>query len=78
MEIRAFFTGIKIEECDIEYLQPFRSRPIETTEGERKAYSLKSTDWEGFIVAGPVFLHEDNKRFTEKSALLANELPFHL
>lgn len=78
MEIRTYIHGLRIEESSIDCIGDQSSRPIDILHPEETVYSLKSTDWEGFIVGGRVFIHEDDRKFTAKSALLENELPFHL
>jgi hypothetical protein len=72
LEIRAWFKGIRIEEEDNpEFLKNQRSRPTQLVEPGNKTYLLRSTGWEGFVVAGLVQFVEDTGELFDPSGLVA-------
>ena len=72
LEIRAWFKGIRIEEEDNpEFLKNQRSKPAELVEPGNKIYSLRSSAWEGFVVAGPVQFVEDTGELFGPSGLVS-------
>lgn len=70
MELRTWFSGIKIEEVGLEYLEGFRSNPISMIEPGNKVYSVRGDDWLGFIVGGIIAVREDDGEFMSPSWLL--------
>ncbi len=72
MEVRSWFTGVKIEEVEPPLLQDRESRPIELMEPGNKAYRLIGSGWEGFVIGGIISIHEDGEEFFAPSTLLAS------
>ena len=70
MEIRSWFEGFEIALVDQDYLRDFRSRPAEMMEPGLNVYATSGKGWQGFIVGGKLFVHEDGADFTAPSALL--------
>lgn len=72
LEIRAWFKGIRIQEEDNpEFLKNRRSNPAELVEPGNKIYSLRSSGWEGFVVAGLVQFVEDSGELFGPSGLVS-------
>ena len=72
LEIRAWFKGIRIEEEDSpDFLKNQRSKPVELVEPGNKIYSIRSSGWEGFVVAGPVEFIEDSGELFGPSSLVS-------
>jgi hypothetical protein len=80
MEVRCWFDGISIEEVDPDYLAPFKSNPIELLEPGNRVYSLRGSNWQGFVLGGSVFTNEDDREFRAPSDLwsMANPLDAQL
>ena len=70
LEIRAWFEGFEVAEGSISNLVGFRSNPDQVFEPGNKIYILRGQSWEGFILGGTLFIHEDNEEFTAPSALI--------
>jgi hypothetical protein len=60
MEMRCWFDGVNIEEVGPDYLNGFRSNPVEMMEHGNRVYAVTGTGWIGFIVGGIVSTLEDN------------------
>jgi hypothetical protein len=74
LEIRAWFDGLEITEVDRDYLDGFRSNPLEMLEQPGlKVFALDGKGWQGFVVAGGVLLHEDEADFMDPSELLRGD-----
>ena len=72
LEIRAWFKGIRIEEeINPEFLNNQRSRPAQMIEPGNKIYSLRSSGWEGFVIAGLVQFIEDSGELFGPSSLVS-------
>jgi hypothetical protein len=71
VEIRSWFEGFEIALVDHDYLREFRSRPTEMMEPGLNAYSISGKEWQGFIVGGTLYVHEDEADFTAPSAFAA-------
>jgi hypothetical protein len=69
IEIRSWFEGIEIKKVDHEYLKNFSSHPLEMMETGLNAYGLHGSRWQGFVVGGNLYLHEDDADFTAPSEL---------
>jgi hypothetical protein len=70
MEIRCWFSGMRIEEVGPEYLDRYGSKPAELIEPGNRVYALFGTDWSGFVVGGIVSVHEDTGDDTGPSPLI--------
>lgn len=71
MEIRSWFEGIEIALADQKYLQDFRSRPAEMMQPGLNVYAIAGKGWQGFIVGGNLWVHEDEADFMAPSAFAA-------
>ncbi len=72
LEIRAWFKGIRIEEEQShEFLKDQRSNPAQMIEAGNKIYSLSSSGWEGFVIAGLVQFIEDSGELFGPSSLVS-------
>lgn len=72
LEIRAWFKGIRIEEAESpEFLKDQRSKPAQMIEPGNKIYSLNSSGWEGFVIAGLVQFIEDSGELFGPSSLVS-------
>jgi len=74
LEIRAWFEGFEFAEGDISNLVGFRSNPVQMFEPGNKIYILRGLAWEGFILGGILFIHEDSEEFTAPSALIKGKV----
>jgi hypothetical protein len=74
MEIRSWFDGVEIALADQDYLRDFRSRPAEIMEPGLNAYAISSKGWQGFIVGGSLWLHEDEADFMAPGAFAADSV----
>jgi hypothetical protein len=71
VEIRTSFKGIRIEEVDDpQVLNNQGSNPGEMIEPGNKIYSLTSSEWSGFVVAGIVSFTEDDGSLFGPSSLV--------
>jgi hypothetical protein len=70
MEIRSWFEGFEIALVDQDYLRDFRSRPAEMMEPGLNVYAISGKEWQGFIVGGKLFVHEDEADFMAPSAFV--------
>jgi hypothetical protein len=73
MEIRSWFEGFEIALVDQDYLRDFRSRPAEMMEPGLNVYAISGKEWQGFIVGGKLFVHEDEADFMAPSAFASAE-----
>ena len=72
MEIRTWFKGMRIEvEESLEFLKDQRSNPAQIIEPGNKIYSIRSSGWEGFVVAGLVSFVEDSGELFDPSSLVS-------
>jgi len=71
VELRFWTEGLFIEEMDPKFIESRASNPLGLMERGNKAYAISGADWSGFIVGGIMLAHEDDKEFSDPSALLA-------
>ena len=72
IEIRTWFNGIRIEEEETpEFLKDQRSNPAQMIEPGNRIYSIRSSGWEGFVVAGLVQFVEDGGELFGPSSLVS-------
>jgi hypothetical protein len=71
MEIRSWFDGFEIALVDQDYLRDFRSRPAEMMQPGLNVYAISGKGWQGFIVGGNLWVHEDEADFMAPSAFAA-------
>jgi hypothetical protein len=74
LEIRSWFEGIEISQVDRNYLRDFPSNPIEMMEIGLQVYALTGRGWNGFVVGGNLYLHEDDADFMAPSSLMSERL----
>ena len=70
MEIRTWFDGVVIEEVNRDYLNGFRSNPVDMIEPGIKVYSVSGTGWQGFVVGGLLSVREDKGEYMAPSGLM--------
>jgi hypothetical protein len=70
VEIRMWFTGIRIVDSDMEVLNNVRSNPSNLIEPGNRVYSLVGDGWQGFILGGIVSVSEDDGESAGASSLL--------
>jgi len=75
IEMRCWFTGVKIEEIEQTYLAGRGSGPAEMIEPGNIVYKVKGENWEGFIVGGIAIIEEDDKEYGDPSGLLPAPRP---
>ena len=75
MEVRSWFTGIVIREVAPDHVANQPSKPGKIIEIGNRVYSLESSGWEGFVVAGIVNTCEDEGGLLARSPLLGPEIP---
>ena len=63
LETRTFSSGLAICTVEPAALSTRLSRPLSAIERGHRAYLLSGSDWEGFVVGGPLWLHEDDAEF---------------
>ena len=71
MEIRSWSEGFEIALVDQAYLRDFRSCPAEMMEPGLNVYAISGKGWQGFILGGKLFVHEDEADFMAPSAFAA-------
>ena len=67
IETRLKFEGISISEVPSSFLEGLPSKPTEMIQPGHRCFVLSGIGWQGFLVAGSVFFHEDDKNFFEPS-----------
>ena len=75
MELRSWFTGIVILEVGPDHIANRPSNSGKMIEIGSRVYSLKSPEWEGFVVAGILTTCEDEGGLLARSPLLGPEIP---
>ena len=72
LEIRTWFEGLRIEEeGNPEFLKDQLSKPARMIEPGNKIYSLSSSGWKGFVIAGSVRFIEDSGELFGPSSLVS-------
>lgn len=66
-ELRAFLSGLAIEESEPSEIADRKAKPLEAMEYGHKVYLLKSEGWIGYVVGDGVFWHEDEGEFGQPS-----------
>jgi len=69
ISIRTHFTGIRIEEVDMEELKNNPLNHEQVMEKGLRAYRFTGQDWTGFILAGAFYVHEDEFGFSDNSLI---------
>ena len=72
MELRCWTEGLSIEEVSLDYLDGFKSKPVEMLQPGLKVYCVKGQNWRGFILGGIMRSHEDDGSYWDPSALLGD------